>query len=125
MDRELDQTLQRNLERLYNYLENPEREEAQRVLLAAEPEPIRITHGIPDLYTDWLSSPSYQPWPEGAGTARKYRAAPATTSIFSASALIDSRMATSPRWWRVIQGGGDIFRHQFSLRLLRQHLALR
>ncbi|MEG7168429.1 hypothetical protein V2A47_36460, partial [Pseudomonas aeruginosa] len=27
MDRELDQTLQRNLERLYNYLENPEREE--------------------------------------------------------------------------------------------------
>lgn len=59
MDRELDQTLQRNLERLYNYLENPEREEAQRVLLAAEPEPIRITHGIPDLYTDWLSSPSY------------------------------------------------------------------
>ncbi|HCW3497448.1 TPA: pesticin domain-containing protein, partial [Pseudomonas aeruginosa] len=59
MDRELDQPLQRNLERLYNYLENPEREEAQRVLLAAEPEPIRITHGIPDLYTDWLSSPSY------------------------------------------------------------------
>ena len=59
MNRELDQTLQRNLERLYNYLENPEREEAQRVLLAAEPEPIRITHGIPDLYTDWLSSPSY------------------------------------------------------------------
>ncbi|HEQ0060383.1 TPA: pesticin domain-containing protein, partial [Pseudomonas aeruginosa] len=55
MDRELDQPLQRNLERLYNYLENPEREEAQRVLLAAEPEPIRITHGIPDLYTDWLS----------------------------------------------------------------------
>ena len=48
MNRELDQTLQRNLERLYNYLENPEREEAQRVLLAAEPEPIRITHGIPD-----------------------------------------------------------------------------
>lgn len=46
MNRELDQTLQRNLERLYNYLENPEREEAQRVLLAAEPEPIRITHGI-------------------------------------------------------------------------------
>ncbi|MFO7073921.1 hypothetical protein P3E18_27155, partial [Pseudomonas aeruginosa] len=28
MNRELDQTLQRNLERLYNYLENPEREEA-------------------------------------------------------------------------------------------------